>query len=608
MITTVGNLSTKGVSFFRDEALRDEIPQYAILNTQQNKEIEFYIGMRSRVDSVGRVGKILSLEENYRTYFIDMVQEVDGNTFRNFDHVELFEVETTFDADGFMKNLLMQFLDKEFWNVLNFISMPHMGDEEVKEIFERCMNLPGKYKFVSCDNTVDEEKFLPFNPVGYWGVGYPPEGYYKFLTDFFVDPHERDRVSMWDQWNNNQYIRRGNINKYFNFGFEYDTKNYNYLNNVVTEHKELMDYRWRMGGFDVHLEEYRVMRGSIYQKFASWYMGASLGGTVSSQVYKADERTVKYFTRIGKVELDPIYNRDRPILERLLGPLTCLTMFNGTCREWGFGESGLGDDTTIQDIYSFANPDGDLNAIETADYFKVLSAPGFVAMSNEEIQSETSYNALLNKGPHPIEAMYCIDHSFGMMGGQTIYDNGAGTEYRYSLRFKTFLEQQGWTLDDFISLYSVPINDRIEELMKTLVLKNEPVRVRDFSEFYSKDMKAPFDGIEHYIPVPLQLQIGNAVPRIKVSKKRVEFTPGGEEIIHNVGEETLPANSFTLGIDKDEFVSSITVDSLSVLLSRFMTTKVKIRFKDGIPNLDQVKVRLFTSDFTYMNERELFIS
>ena len=604
MVTTVGNLSAKGVSFYVDETLTQEIPQSAILDVGRAGEIEFYIGIRHRLDSVGRMGRILSLEENYKVYFVDMIQEVDGEIFRNFDNVETFNIQTEFDSYGFVKNLLLEMMDSEFFEVLNFISIPHMGKGDAKKIFGRCVKEPRRVEFVDCKTASEDNPVYEIPaPIGFWEAGeWPPPEYYSFLTDFFSDPRERDRESIWSQFTRNKIVRGAYTNQFIKEGFAGEVKNYNYLNNIRPEQTELLDYRWRNGGYDVTLSEFRTKRKDIYNKFKLWYNGAHLGG-VSTFTFEADERTVRGFTGIGKVETRRNFERDEHVLISLLGPRECVARdIYGACMLEGYGGAWDAPEEKKQEVLADLNhPDGTLASDDKSEnIFTILYATHFENMTDEQVQSASTYETLKDKGPDAIEAIYAIMNNFGKMGGQTIYDNGTGTEYRYFVPFRMFLNEQGWTLDEFMDLFSEFINARRAEISSSILTENEPIRIKDYSEFYDKERKAPFDGIYHYVPIPLMLDSQT----VNIEKKIIVVDQNGGETISNSSSEVLGNGDFKLPINKDEFVSSVEVSGISTLLSTFMKTKVTIKFKDDFPNLDQVKIRLFTSDFTYMNERE----
>ena len=607
MIQTVGNLSTKGVSFFWDEGLREEIPPNDILRASDNySDIEFYIGIRESIYSTGRVGTLLCLEENYKTFFLDMVQEVDGNYFRNYDNILEFSAVASFDVDRFFENLLSDMLDKEFYRVLQFISLPHMGTKNMKAILARKMVEPNRIKFGE-SATEDEDNFFEIPPpTGFWEKGkWPPPAYYLFFTDYFVDPRERERVSIWEQFINNPYVVRGHTYDFANNGFATSGENYNYVNDIYPEQKELMDYRWRNGGFDITIEEFNSMRGEVFNVFKGWYKGASIGGN-SLFYFQADEPTVFGFTGIRTISMSNVYERDKHILAELLGPLECLARdAQNRCVLQGYGDSWSATAEERQEIlFNIHNPEGFIpNERDASSIFTVLSAPTVANMSMESMQSEATYSTIKRRGPNAVEAVYAVDQFMGKMGGQKIFNNGEGNEHRYFISFRGFLAEQGWSISDFIEIYNIPVASRKEELMTSLSKIGESNRVKEYSEFYDVDRRAPFDNIEHYIPIPIMLNGGN----INVEKKSVVANNDGTYTVSNIAGDILTSSDFKLAINKDEFVSKVTSDSCRILMSEYMKIKVKIKFKDTFPNIDKVRLRMFTSDFTFLNEREFKI-
>ena len=609
MVTTVGNLSEKGIAFYPDETMTNEIPQNAIMDIARNGELEFYMGIRHRVDSSGRMGKILSLEENYKIFMLDMVQEVDGESFRNYDNIDSISVETEFDAYGMIRNTLLENKTNELYKILTLIGMNSIwGRTRIKEAMERKMMEPERIRFAQENSPKDSTYGVP-PPKGFWSDGgWPIPEYYSFLTDFFIDPNERSRVPMWTQFIQSKYIRSGYTHEFLESGFSGLEKNYNYTNNIYPEHTALLDYRWKNGGFDITPEEFRSVAPEIFERFSSWYLGKKsyLGGTSSLTPFKADGRTVAGFTGIGKTEYYDVFKRDEYILTGLLGPRHCVGQSDSGCQMYGYGDDW---DASEEDknslLFNLNNPSGiQIDRVASENIFFVMRADQFSQMSDSVIQSELSRQRIADSGsPDTIEAMFSIRQNFGKMGGQTIYSKGEGNEHRYFMPFNSFLDEQGWTIDDFMEVYKTEIDACIGNLRES-VSSDEIARVKDYSEFYDSDRKAPFDGIQHYIPIPITMKEGGST-FVKIEKKRVEVDQDGNETIFNVPKTILPAtSSFRLEMDKNEFVDSVSVEACSILVSTFMKTKIRLKFNDQFPTLDKVKIRVFTSDFTFMNERE----
>ena len=445
----------------------------------------------------------------------------------------------------------------------------------------------------------------------------PPGGYYSFYTDYFYEQGgEPDRISIFDQWMYNPDITRILTNNYLNKGFpSYNsTRNssplsYNYINNIYPEQTKLMDYRWRYGGYDITWLEYRLNKTYVYATFSSWYKG---NGYNKSNTYNfvADEMTVKGHTDMAKTNTRAIFERDEHILEELLGPKHCIAWNDeGECTTFGYGdflpeesENSLLWESILDSDEEKEWPSGEVSE----HHFIVKYNNAFEAMTPTYINSAAYKSISMGSKGIPVnDAFYCVEHSNGMIGGQYIFNNAMGNEHRYFMKFKDFLSEQGWTIDDFINIYRHPIADRIYELEKG-VRVNANMRIKDFSEFYDKYHKAPFSGIEHYIPmVPTFDYQHKGHTGIIVGKREIIVEQDGSEHVSDIGFETIPAGDFTLGIDKDQFVYDIEIEnSLRVFISDYMRIRVKINFNGNYATTSEIKLRVSASDFTYMNVRE----
>jgi len=613
MLRAIEDLTTNGVALFHDENLKYEIFSDSHVDIERGDELEFYVAIKHRQEGDKRYGTILHLEEEFLSFGFDFVEVNQGVPFRNYDNIDTIEIETIFDDFGFIRNLLLSMMNKQLYHVLEFISMPHM--ETNTEWFRICACEPDRVIETSCKYPSCRENMSSweFKPSGWWGQETrPPEGYYNFLTDFFMEPGGEQRESIFNQLMYNEYIvgiltRRYLTRGYYSYG---DTNLcFNYINNIYPEQKSIMDYRWRYGGYDVTWLEYRLNKTFVYNTFRSWYKGAR-----SHYIYRytADEMTVKGHTDIAKTDTRRIFQRDEHILEELLGPKHCISYDDdGNCVHFAYGdflpeqteERALWDDAIINDK---PWPPGELPEHE----FMVIYNNGFESLGESYINSSAYRN--IAEGPTgvtPADAFYSVEHSHGKIGGKYIFKDGTGNEHRYFMRFGDFLSEQGWTLDDFMNIYSEQIKDRRRELRNSVTTSSSPYRVRDFSEFYDKNHKAPFDGIYHYIPmIPSMnraIDTTGPGPDTFVSKKKVEVDEYGNETVVDIGEDRISQGTFKLPINKDEFVYSVRTDSaLRVLISDFMKIRVKIKFKDMFSTVNITNFRISTSDFTYMQLRE----
>ena len=603
MLSLVGNLSEKGLSFFQDQELRYELYQDSEVDIIQGSTAELFIGVNHRTENNKRYGKILSLEENVFSFMVDVVEEVEGTYFRNYDNIESITMETIYDSRGFLRNILSGMMSNQVFEVFEFITRDHISRELA---FQICAN-EDETRILSCRN---EYSHSVFSPDGWWGSydTWPPSEYYNFYTDFFYDKNEDDdRISIYDQWRSNEVVNKIIIAKYIYNGFH----GYNYINNVYPEQTEIIDYRWHYGGYDITWNEYKVNTTYIHNTFRGWY------GSISGDPYFfiADEKTVKGYTDIAKTNTRRIFERDEHILEELLGPKECVSEVL-PCRTWQYGniekeiildtrtelwldgEDGFIDDENIW-------PEDEL----AENNFVVYYSPWFESLSKDYVNSQEFNNLALDLDSglnyiNDINALYSIELFDGKIGNQFVYNKGLGNEHRYFMSFKQFLSEQGWSLDDFMLVYDEFIALRIAEL-EFAVVKDTHLHNKDYSEFYDKNHKAPFDGINFYTPMIPTLKTGGTDGSIRLDKRTISIDEFGNEIFSDIDSVLYPSGSFTASINKDEFVYSVAVlNSLRTIISDFMRIKMTITFKDNYPTSPFLKLRVSASDFTFLNERE----
>lgn len=571
MLKEVGDLYAKGFTFFLDENFTHEIKQNTFTNIDYGESIDLYIGLKYRTENDYRYGKIISLEENFPAIMVDMIKEDQDQVFRNYDNIDSIEFSTTFDARGFLKNLLISQMNWQYWQIIEFIQKQHMAGGKVTDIFKTCINQYNR-TLVSCsDENGDTLSVFPPDNISSTVT-------YDFYTDYFYEAGDT-RVSWYEQWRSNFDVNRAYSISYAQHG----SSGYNFVNDVYPEQPSIMNSRWKYGGYDVEWQEYNVNQTFVYNTFMSWYGGH--GGNISPFV--ADEKTVVTLTDIAKTSTRYIFERDEHILIDFLGPRECISRDEqGHCSGYGYGTASYGN---------IEEPPGELGEND----FQVIYNSTFEGHSNAYVQG-SAYDPLTHHSINGVDAFYAVEAFNGKIGGQYVYKNGMGNEYRYFMSFRSFLEEQGWTLDDFMNIYSSDINARIAELTEA-VTNTASIKNSDFTEFYDKNHKAPFDGINYYVPLIPSLDNQG----INISKRRVDIDEYGHESFVDLPVEILPSGSMVTGINKDEFVAHVSVPSaIRVFISNYMKIKMTIKFKSTFFTARQVKLRLSTSDFTYLKERE----
>lgn len=586
MLGLSSDLQTKGFALFQDKEFKYEIGAAEKIDIGAGGELEFYLGVRHETENHKRICKAIILEENYRSLFLDIAQEHQGEYFRRFDAVESIEIETVFDAHGLLRNILYSMRNKQFYSVLEFISRGHMGDlENIKCkwcVWSKIM-LYGKAR---CPMQ-GEPSYLIWTPSGYWEDGKWPTGnQYFFYSNFFVDDKE-DYVSAFDQYCASEELRNKIRYIYSVSGFK-GSRNYNFINDIRPEIIDLLTIRWKNGSNDIHANELREASRQIYDRLEAWYGKHTIlydrpntsecQYMIEGELYfTADWLTVHYNTTLGRISTCDQFARNEPILTSLLGEK----------------ESVGGCSYVYGTVHNY--PDVD-------NTFKILRSTIYQGYNSEYRISE-EYDEFCEQNlveANGLKAYFSIFYSSGRMGQKKVFDGGMGTEFKYYMVFEQFLEQRGWTIDDFMDEYEPLINARKKDL-EDLLTTDEPVDIKLYSEFNSIYNKSPFDNIGYYVPIPLTMEDGSVL----ITKRIVTVNEfGGLETAFSETEQ-LGKSEFIGTINKDEYVSAVTVsDSIRVFLSDFMHTRVKIKFKENMIQTNDLQIRLTTSDMTFMQQRK----
>ncbi len=734
-MTTIGNLSEKGLALFLDKEMRYELVQNSSISAVSGEEIELYIGLKHSVSSERRTGKIFILEEYFRSVMIDLVRDIDGNIFRSYDAIENIEMDVAFDRYAFLRNLLLEKKSMQFSSILAMLRQGIFGHGGLP--FKTCAR---NGVITSCD---DPEAILIYEQLQ------TREGY-NFFRDFFYGGAENSE-SIFDDWRTTLDVYNAIEKTYFTIGYP----GMNFKNNIYPEHPGLLSYRWHGTGYSVDKNELRVESTHLYRDFRSWYTrgvtnreiklvdpektsgrvlwddstshslsaeclyndhvstirgedelvfssrygiisvkfmsrifvtkasinignhptsndtrpryiyveGRNDGGAWASIVYigeylplnggkkifdinrtydefrirwndtannqgssisnvqwfsnidgdlyefDAEETTVRYFTDIPKTSIYPQFLKDKHILEELLGPEHCVEEgVNTPCRRFGYGE--ISSKPSSNDNWYLASELLDMFKEEPEfpphSYLSIITTN----MSTFPLSTMTgmvNYESYFNMEPSDSEAMYSMHYFGGKLGGQTIFNGGTGNEYRYSLPFDVFLEEQRWSIDDFMSIYSGLIDSAIEDMDAAIIGLNSEIRPVDFCEFYDRNHFSQFDNARVYIPLVPCLPIKHneyQSSNTRVVKKKVIYNQDGSYTIEETGNESLDGAIDVL-LNEGEFISSVSAGGgISAIVSDYMTIKLTITLKDDFVSENDLKLRISTSDYTYMSDRE----
>ncbi|MDF1879546.1 hypothetical protein JHD46_07850 [Sulfurimonas sp. SAG-AH-194-C20] len=603
MIQIVGDLRAKGLTLYADKELNVEIENNSIYNLVQNREFTAYISVDKVFDGNREVGKMFILEEYYKYFQLDLAQEVDGLYFRNYDNIESLSITYEFDTDKFLISVFRELRKYSAYKVLTLLTKgsPFFSEGAIFNDVKVYLDAETKSRFLSKDD--DEERYEPPIPIGFWEDSIPV-AYYTFYRDWFEDPLDRDKVSIWKQyWVNDNDVNRAWSKVASKSGFSGDSVGANYFFNIYPSHKAVLDGRTVMGGFELNQQEYRLVKDEILDRFKEWYGTNSTHLYATSQfLFIADRLTTDGFTGIGKVETKRIYERDKHILERLLGPISCARFDpdSGRCLLYEYGSIFSSDMATDPEIIEKIEA-GTLTSIGIDDIaftYKIIYAD-IDTKTNDLIQSEATRDRLRYKNPEPIECMYAAELFDGKIGGQTIYNKGLGNEYEYHEIFRDFLAKRNLSVSDFLDYFEKEKLNIINLLQQTNYSRKN-IDIRGFCEFYNRETRSPFDGIHVYIPA-IAREEGTLV---EVRKKKVIYSFDGSFTEEDVPVVYLDTDDFKLPFDKDEYVDSIVSVVPNIIMSKFTRIKVHAKFKEELSTIEDTFIRFGASDLTYMNVRE----
>ena len=296
-MTTTDNLSSKGFSFFMDEGLQHEITQDAIVKMKSSDEISFFLSVRHGTDSDNRIGKIFILEEEFKTFIIDMIRDDNGVPIRAYDAVESLKTEVMFDSHGLARSIIFGMRHEQFYKVLDFLFRRLSVTEDNDELYSTCV-INETTKRISCTNvnssTVETNSII-----------YPEDDF--FFNDFFKEFTPGESKSLWQQVREDDNVKTAVWSGFANFGFP-GNKRFNYLNDIYPEITSVLDYRWHNGDNTLSEYEMRVLKPSIYSELSSWYSSSQLPSKISVLPKIKSDNDLNKVPGIKSITSSPIYS------------------------------------------------------------------------------------------------------------------------------------------------------------------------------------------------------------------------------------------------------------------------------------------------------------
>lgn len=600
--------------------------------------------------------------------FIDIVKNIQGVNFRSYANIENINVSFKYDKPELIANILSINSTMSIYDIFEMMyklfddnqlnrkgCLEHLEDDCDKLLMIRIM-LNDKYNtteaisgedcsnedfdmykvlekvriYMQSNGETDEEinRFeediltfcsksgVLFTPSGPWSdiPSYPPE--YSFAENFFVEYNE-DRVPILNQYLRDDLVRGAVHREYSRKGF----MTRNYMFDARPEINEVLVGRFDTGGPSLSVYESKKYLEATLYRSNEWFGESSSIGTVAHRVIM-DEGTVSALTPLGKVDTFENLLANVSLLNSIFG-VNGMTIENGSYTfNWGdvYGTGARDSSGGRKNIYTF---------LENPNFWENGSSGENINFMENEISAGgiSGYDVALS-----------ILKSSGKIAGKTVFDHGAGTEWKASMQLAKFLRREDISALDFVLLYDIinydgsnPVSHNVngnavlpsvdgeksfiggtnrlfrEEndtyiptyvRMERSLIKSHPIDPKDIVEFYSKDYAAALDGLSAYIPII----VGGSMD---FSIWKVSEDGSGNETNEYIRTVKTNGTTYQVVFNKGEYVKSITGLAPTYFIGKFMRINVDISFKEDPEELNEYTLRAYTGSKSYTDKRVL---
>jgi len=567
-------------SVYIDKTLNHKLNSNDVINlVNSNNELDLYITLDDLVSSESIYSQVLVLQGEHRVILFDIVREIEGVFFRDFDLVENIEVQAHFDTKPILKTIFKRLEGLYFYQQLYFLknfSFEKMQFAEIKVVNgklkkENLIPVPIKTFFklpeylfssVTYDRPIlkgDEfgssisgsvtSKQIPIPEGNFYEIVFSDK--FSFVKDILTD-------DLFNYYLKNEVLYADGL-----FGMW----QYAVLQNMRPTIYESLDLN-AQDLFRKNSSYYlSQIKHNIAQRWNMWLNGVALDcnktpiknqNFFSYNVYTEKKYDFVTATRIVGLGVCDVYDMYKKLEPALLS-------------------TGMIDGDTVYLIYR--------NSIDK----------GFNAAAIISAATLNDGKVVCNGGEH------------------IVYDKGQGTEYNFFVPINDFLKKFNLDLDFVFETASIGIGEKSFWLVKRAI-SNESVNTKYFTEFYDREHACPFDNVEFYCPIPLALLNYDASEmylyeglegsfrniQYVVQKRRYEEDKYGNVIIKDLPEEYYGPGTWKIPINKNEYVSAVYVpNAITSFVSKNVIFHIKIKFKKTLNRNQNIYFRLFTSDLTF---------
>jgi len=561
MSNNVENIMTQDIlqyfSIYGDEQLTREIGANDIIDLCDiDNTITLYITLNDYL-SINDQGQLcMVIDGEYRVVFFDIVREIEGKFFRNYDLVESIETEFFFDTKPLIENLIKKIDGEPFINVmgvLNFFSFKSLSFKEIKpdyikgegysysseEIFNYTNKImTGNFLVPSFDKKIgDLASVFPKGNVEMDKVYFSKNELDKlFYLDVYLKkkvysfPIIRDEVTVGyikqkyyeEQVKNNFFlteIPEGSdvnpdyltlIEKIYNTNYIKDClqiepiKEYPGLSiSDLFTHSALY---WNGCLGKAHINILGDIKPTCYivqDKFKNYMGDFSSDYRLGLSSHEVFQRWAWYIEKGMERTLDENETNDEIFIYN--------TKTKGNLKRKLMNESiatgllGLGRVSTIErynSLYPYLEKDGAMRDMTIRPNYFLFKTPPYGKEQYKEgergsIWSDFSMQKIIYAAIHNNGDMYMQDRVKNVLDS-----HGGGTEYNFFVSYDTFCKKHDINLNYITKTDNEGIAEKSYILMESLRANTEiPTKV--YCEFYDRNHPAPLDNIYAYVPIPL---------------------------------------------------------------------------------------------------------
>lgn len=458
------------IKIYADEALTRELSPSDIIDASKNDNVvDLYIAFDDDVSDAQRMRIVELFGSNIGLYF-DVVREHQGQYFRDFSMVESVEVRTIFKTERTIKAFSKRIGDYAYMNV----AMMYAFDFEAADFMVPYVH-GGKLDAVNLFSCPIHKAYSIMFPLG----------------RLYIDEEDPKRYLVGRYSNRNMLVWTNDPMRILALASECGA----YTPSAMEDKPDgpLLEWLFTSDYID------KTMRRSRRIILNTFLYGNGAFGTALNTM--KDMRPTMYETLTAFASDPPNASYALAQMKREIGPRW--VMWNQSMYESGVMMENI---STYRCDYGIVTRHIGLGIVDTADRLNFFASEIQASGTSCDNGGEALYYIANGTGSARSLATYtyAVTHRDGTVNGIDYYRNGSGSEYAYFGTIAYMCDALGISEDEYYKALSLSVAKKGVDIIKSCV-DDFAVRNQAFCEFYDLEHACPFDGVETYVPIPLNL-------------------------------------------------------------------------------------------------------